>query len=120
MRRDADRGQGEHPVGDDRPGDAAGDLGRDVGQRDTPGQSAESGVHERDEGVEMTARDRAEHEDDRGQAAAVAAAFSSSCRPGSLESSAAAIPEPMTSAARKALPRNSASRRRESGIVTGR
>src|SRR5262245_50787242 len=52
--------------------------------------------------------------------AAVAAAFSSSCRPVSPgERFAAAIPEPITAAARKAEPRNSASRRRVSGSVKG-
>src|SRR3954447_6873047 len=50
--------------------------------------------------------------------AAVAAAFSSNCRPVSWESCAAAMPEPMTSAARKALPRYSASSRRASGCAT--
>ena len=45
--------------------------------------------------------------------AAVAAAFSNSSRPTSPgESCWAAMPEPMTTAARKALPRNSATRRR--------
>src|SRR5690349_15068363 len=48
--------------------------------------------------------------------AAVAAAFSSSASPVSpAESCCAAIPDPMTTAARKAEPRNSASRRRASG-----
>src|ERR1700754_4761247 len=52
--------------------------------------------------------------------AAVAAAFSSSARPVSFgERFCAAIPEPMTSAARNALPRYSASSRRESAAVTG-
>ncbi len=51
--------------------------------------------------------------------AAVAAAFSSSASPVSVgESSAAAIPEPITIAARNAEPRNSASRRRGRGAVT--
>src|SRR5919109_3835964 len=48
--------------------------------------------------------------------AAVAAAFSKSCRPVSPgDRFAAAIPEPITTAARNAEPRNSASRRRGSG-----
>src|SRR4051812_30831871 len=48
--------------------------------------------------------------------AAVAAAFSKSCRPISPgERFAAAIPEPITIAARKAEPRNSANRRRGRG-----
>ena len=47
--------------------------------------------------------------------AAVAAAFSSSCSPVFPgDSCCAAIPEPITNAARKALPRNSAARRRDS------
>src|SRR6516164_9800769 len=46
--------------------------------------------------------------------AAVAAAFSNSCRPVLPgESCWAAMPEPMTTAARNALPKNSASRRRQ-------
>jgi hypothetical protein len=50
------------------------------------------------------------------RAAAVAAAFSNSWRPMSPgESCWAAIPEPITAAARKAEPRNSASRRRARG-----
>jgi hypothetical protein len=50
--------------------------------------------------------------------AAVAAAFSSRARPvSSGESWFAAIPEPMTTAARKAEPRYSASSRRTSGFV---
>ena len=51
--------------------------------------------------------------------AAVAAEFSSSCRPVSPGDSCwAAIPEPITIAARNALPRNSAaSRRRRSGAL---
>ena len=65
---DADRGELEHGVGDDRSGDAAGDLGRDVGERRPPGEAAERGVDERDDGVEMAAGDGAEHEDDREQA----------------------------------------------------
>jgi hypothetical protein len=53
--------------------------------------------------------------------AAVAAAFSKSWRPVSPgESRAAAIPEPITVAARKAEPRNSARSRRERGAsITG-
>src|ERR1700758_2318748 len=49
--------------------------------------------------------------------AAVAAAFSSSSSPvGPADSRCAAIPEPITSAARNALPRNSAVSRRHSGM----
>src|SRR5436190_22196246 len=48
--------------------------------------------------------------------AAVAAAFSNSCRPTSLgERCWAETPDPITTAARKAPPRNSASRQRGSG-----
>src|ERR1700735_4259218 len=51
---------------------------------------------------------------------AVAAAFSGSPGPVSLgESRCAAIPEPINSAARNALPRNSAASRRHSGAGTG-
>ena len=50
--------------------------------------------------------------------AAVAAAFSSSCRPvWPGDSRCAAMPEPITTAARNALPRNSAVTRRHN--VTG-
>ena len=49
--------------------------------------------------------------------AAVAAAFSSSWSPGSVDSDAAAMPEPMTSAASNALPRNSARSLRVSGTA---
>ena len=51
--------------------------------------------------------------------AAVAAAFSNSCRPVSPgESRAAAMPEPITVAARNAEPRNSARARRGRGAST--
>ncbi len=68
VRRDADRGEGEHAVGDDGAEDAAGDLGGQVGERVAPAQAAEAGVGERHDGVEMTAGDGSEHEDDREQA----------------------------------------------------
>ena len=58
----------EHGVGDDRAGDAAGDLRGDVGERVAPGQSAEVRVDERDDRVEVPAGDGPEHEDDREQA----------------------------------------------------
>ena len=120
MGRDADRGQREHAVRNDRAEYAAGDLRGDVGERITPGDAAEAGVGERDDRVEVSAGDRAEHEDDRERPAAVAAAFSNSCRPASPgERVCAAIPEPITSAARNAEPSNSASRRRASGGVSG-
>ena len=78
MGGDADRGQREHAVGDDRAEHAAGYLGGDVGERVAPADAAEARVGERDDRVEVPAGDWAEHEDDREQAGAVAAAFSNS------------------------------------------
>ena len=66
--RDADRREGEHRVRGDRSGDAAGHLGRDVGEGVAPAQAAEAGVDERDDRVEVGAGDRPEHEDDREEA----------------------------------------------------
>ena len=116
--RDADRGLGEHEVGDHRAADAAGHLGRQVGDGVAPGQPTEGRVDEGDDRVEMRAGNRTEHQDDGEQ-------------PGGgrrrvleqLEADVAGRqllggdPRPMTTAARNALPRNSASRRRQSGCV---
>ena len=44
------------------------DLDWDVGERVTPADTAEAGVGEQDDRVEMSAGDGAEHEDDREQA----------------------------------------------------
>ena len=64
---DADRGQGEHQVRDHRAADAPGHLHRQVGGGVAPGQPAERGVDERHHRVEVAARHRAEHQDDREQ-----------------------------------------------------
>ena len=66
--RDADRRQREHPVGDDGTRDAAEHLGGYVGERVAPAQAAEARVDQGDHRVEMTARHRREHQDDREQA----------------------------------------------------
>ena len=60
--------EGEHRVGRHCAGDAAGELGGDVGERVAPGESAEVRVDQRDDRVEVPAGDGAEHEDDREQA----------------------------------------------------
>lgn len=74
---DADRCRSEHAVGGDSSEGAAGDLSGHVGQRVAPGQSAEAGVDERDDRVEMGARYGTEHQNDREQP--------SGCRRGVLE-----------------------------------
>ncbi len=65
--RNAHRGQGEHQVGGNRAGNASDNLGGQVGRRVTPGHAAEGCIDERHDWVEMTARDGAEHQDDREQ-----------------------------------------------------
>ena len=67
LARDAHRGQGEHQVGEHRPGGAPGHLGGEVGRGIPPGQPAERGIGERHDRVEVAAGDRAEHQDDREQ-----------------------------------------------------
>jgi hypothetical protein len=64
----------------------AGDLESDIGSCCAAAEPAEGGVGERHDGVEAPAGDRAEHEDDREQARAVAAEFSSSRSPTSRDS----------------------------------
>ena len=68
MGGDADRGEREHAVRDDRAEHAAGDLSGDVGERVAPADPAEARVGERDDRVEVPAGHRAEHQDDRVQA----------------------------------------------------
>ena len=65
--RDADGREGEHRVGGNRADDAAGHLGRDVGEGVAPAQAAEAGVDQRDDRVEVSAGNRPEHEDEREQ-----------------------------------------------------
>ena len=67
MRGDADRGEREHAVRDNSAEDAARYLGRDVGEHVAPADPAEARVGERDDWVEVPARDGAEHQDDRVQ-----------------------------------------------------
>ena len=84
-----------------------------------PADTAEGRVGERDDRVEVPAGHRAEHQDDRVEPC---------CRGGRVleqleanvvrESVCAAMPEPITSAARNAEPSSSASRRRVSGGVS--
>jgi hypothetical protein len=66
--RDADRGLGEHDVGSDGADHAADDLGSRVVAGVAPGDAAEARVDQRDDRVEVRARDGPEHEDDREQA----------------------------------------------------
>ena len=71
--------------------------------------AAEQPVGERDDRVEVRARDRTEREDQRDSPAPVAVEFSSSCKPVLPgESRCAAIPEPTTIATRNAVPTASA------------
>ena len=104
--RDRDGGLGEHDVGDDRTADAARHLGGQVGRSVPPAQPAKGGVDKGDDRVEVRARDRAEHQDDGEQTRLrwpprSRTAPARRC-PG--ESCWAAMPEPMTMAARNALP----------------
>lgn len=65
--RDAHRRRSEHAVGGHSTEDAAADLSGHVSQRVAPGQSAEAGVDDRDDRVEMGARYGTEHQDNREQ-----------------------------------------------------
>ena len=111
-------GSGEHQVRQHRPGDAAGHLRRKVGRGVPPGQPAEGGIDEGHHRVEMAAGDRAEHQDDREQPGRGRRRVLQQLQPGlARRQPLAAIPEPITTAARNALPRNSAVSRRHSGQV---
>ena len=78
-----------------------------------PAQPAEGRVGERHDRVEMAAGDRPEHEDDGEQAGRGRRRVLQQLQAASPgESCWAAMPEPITSAARNALPNNSASSRR--------
>ena len=95
----------------------AGHLHGEVGHGVPPGQAAERRVGEGDHRVEIGPGHRPEHQDDGEQAGRGGAEFSSNSRPVSPgDSFWAAIPEPITIAARKALPRNSGVSRRHSAI----
>jgi hypothetical protein len=58
---DRDGALGEHQVCQDRAADAPGDLRRQVGQGVPPGQSAERGVDDGHDRVEVRAADGTEH-----------------------------------------------------------
>jgi hypothetical protein len=64
LRGDTDRRLGEHQVGRHGTRDAASHLGGQVGRRFTPPQPAERRICERDDRIEMSAGDGAEHQDD--------------------------------------------------------
>ena len=114
---DADRGQREHTLASTAPRDAAGDLGRHVGAARRAGARPPKAASTSDTtGLKCAPETGPNIKMIANSPAAVAAAFSSSCRPASSgDSRWAAMPEPTTSAARNALPRNSASSRRPSG-----
>ena len=65
VRRHVDRGEVEHEVRDHRADARAGDLGDDVDAGVAGRSAAEDAVGERDDRVEVGARDRAEGEDQR-------------------------------------------------------
>ena len=67
MVADADGREVEHHVGDNGADDAPCHLGRDVGEGVAPAQAAEACVDQRDDGVEVSAGNRPEHEDEREQ-----------------------------------------------------
>ena len=69
MRRQVDRGQVEHQVGDDRTDEAARDLGVDQDDRVASRHGAERSLDQRDDRVER-GRDRLQREDQRDQCAA--------------------------------------------------
>ena len=69
LRRPLDGGQFEHQVGDDRAEAAADALGGDVAHAVAGGQRAGQPVDERDDGVEVGARDGTEHQDQPDQRA---------------------------------------------------
>ena len=64
---DAERPEGEHAVRGERAEHAAGHLGRYVRERVAPAQATKARVGERDDGIEVPARDRSKHQDDRVQ-----------------------------------------------------
>ena len=107
-------GLGERRVGEDGPADASERLEWRIASSILPLDTAETGINEGDDRVEVTTRDRSEHQDDSEQARRrCRPAFSKSCSPMLPgDRFCTAMPEPITMAARKALPKNSASRRR--------
>ena len=119
-------GDVEHQVRQHRPGDAA---QRPAPARTRPtsrgGRPAPAGARAnqsatRDHRVEVAAGDRAEHQDEHEQPGRGRRRVLQQLQAGSSGDSCwAAIPEPTTTAARSALPRNSASSRRGSGRGTG-
>ena len=114
--RDGNSGLGEHQVGDHGPADAAGDLGREVGGGFPPAQATKGGVDERHDRVEVAPGNGAEHQDNREQPGRRGRRVLEQLEAdGPGERCWAAIPEPMTAAAKNALPSNSARRRLQSG-----
>ncbi len=89
------------PLASAAPAMAAEDLGWHIGGGIAPPQPAERSVGERDGGVEVRPETGPKMRISAKSPAAVAAAFSRSCRPTSSLSCCAAIPEPITSAARE-------------------
>ncbi len=105
-----DERQVEHPVGEDRPGTAACDLGGYVGGDISGGQATKDPVGEDTTGLTWAPETGPKVRMLAMSPTAVAAAFSNSCSPMSLgERRWAVIPEPMTIAARNAEPRSSTS-----------
>ena len=103
-------GRGEHQVGHHGPADAPGHLHREIRGGVPPAQPAERSIGERHHRVEMAAGHRPEHQDDREQPGRGRRRVLQQLQPHMPgERVWAAIPEPTTTAARNALPSNSAS-----------
>ena len=109
MTRREEQRQTEHPVGERRAEQRAGDLRDDVGGHGGPRDAALPRVGERHGGIEVRARHRAEREDQRDERAAGRERVRKQRRPTlPPHKRCAMIPEPTTAASKNAVPVNSA------------
>lgn len=115
---EVDGGQGEHEVGQDRPGDGPDGLrGRTSGEvpagEPGAGTPVEEPVRGRDDRVEVHPGHRPEDQDQRAERERGRDRVSSNCRPMSCgDNRAAMTPEPTTAVTSRAVPQNSARKRR--------
>ena len=104
-----DGGSGEHHIREDRAGDASEDLRGQIDRRGGPGRRCSTMSTRVTTGLKWDPDTVTKTRISTARPSAVANAFSKSCRPTSVgDSRCAAMPEPTTTAARPALPRNSA------------
>jgi hypothetical protein len=123
MRRDTDGGEGEHPVGHERPQHTADHLRRDVGERLAPRDAAKARVGERNDGLKCPQETGPNIRMIVNSPAAVAAAFLNSSRPTPFGESACAAtttshrPRSPTTSRSSATPRSSTPSAADLGLL---